>query len=134
MIDYRLLSQRQNLLRIAVGKSNHLLHHQLQEVGWKQLYALQESSSFAELPRDTKKNLEPSEFCHLRLILLKQFLALQFPSPSWAPFLKKGEKEDPCRKMQQKCDARKHAASGGCAQSESRSKKLAEINSSWDGV
>ncbi len=75
MIDYRLLLQKQNPLRIAVGKSNHHLHHQLQEAGWKPLYALQQSSSSAELPRDTKKNLEPSEFCHPRLILLKQFLA-----------------------------------------------------------
>ncbi len=75
MIDYRLLSPRQNLLRIAVGKSNRLPHHLLQEVGWKQLYVLQQSSSFAELPRDTKKNLGLSGFYHLRLILQKQFWA-----------------------------------------------------------
>jgi hypothetical protein len=53
----------------------HHLHHQLQEAGWKQLHALQQSSNFAELLRGTKKNLGRLGFYHLRLIPRKLSLA-----------------------------------------------------------
>jgi hypothetical protein len=87
MIDYRLLPQTQSFLRIAEEMSNHLLHHQLQEVGRKPLYGFQESSSFAELPREKKKNLGLLGFYHLLLRLMflfpqKQFLAAtRFKTP-----------------------------------------------------